>query len=472
MLLVSTSSNLPRRYILIFLPVLLLAFSYRIYINQQSEQLFGLSSSILWIYKPSGFWHSFAPILAVTAPSCAPPALTQNASATLLSTDEFEIADYLTMKSEDIECIHRYHSLFVDIVNFGPPKLDYNWGSEGIVIAVEPHRFPIMLVNLLMLRRTNSSLPVEVFLATPDDFDEHICDVILPGLNAKCLVLSTLLESSKDISQKKLLISNCPLKIMAILLSSFEDVLYLEADTLLLQSPEALLTSEPFISSHLVFWPDLLVPTFAPQLSDIAGLSSDVLLGSPTTTGGQLLISKRQHAHTLLLTAYYNTYSTFYRPILTQGRPIGSDDFFAAALVTNTTSYTVNQPPRALGLKFNSTTNATLQHDPTTDYECEVLDSSNCTPVPLFLNSDWASNAALNPFITQPSGRLWGSKGEGQVLGMDLEALVWSVVVEVGCEDRLLRGWRHQGVEVCDRLQKVYRQVLGREEENVQRGYL
>ncbi|KAI9047217.1 hypothetical protein LZ554_008671 [Drepanopeziza brunnea f. sp. 'monogermtubi'] len=403
-------------------------------------------------------------MLAAAAPKCSQPILTQNATATSLSIDEYEVAEFINMKTDDVECMRRYHSLFVDLVNFGPPKLDYKRGTDGIVMAVEESSFPILLVNLLMLRRTNSTLPVEVFLATPKDYEEQICEVILPELNARCIVLSSLLENSKVDPKGTLTIAEYPLKLMAVLLSSFESVLLLEADTFLLQQPDALFSSEPFISSHLVFWPDLAAPTFASQLSSIIGLINDVLFESPTIAGGQILISKRHHAATLLLTAYYNIHGQFYSPLLTQGRTIGNDDFLAAALALNATSYTLYEPPRLLGPKSNSTARATLQHDPTTDFNCEALNTSSCTATPFFLNSNWAFDTTTDPFVKQPWGRMWGSKAEGQILGVDIEAVVWGAVVEVACEQRLvLRGWRNEGMPVCGRAQGAYRVVFGRE---------
>jgi alpha 1,2-mannosyltransferase len=66
-----------------------------------------------------------------------------------------------------------------------------------------------------MLRRTGTTLPVEVFLGSPDEYEELVCDIILPSLNAKCIILSILIPFS---------LKHYRLKTFAILFSSFESV--------------------------------------------------------------------------------------------------------------------------------------------------------------------------------------------------------------------------------------------------------
>ncbi|PBP16285.1 alpha-1,2-mannosyltransferase (Mnn2) [Diplocarpon rosae] len=318
--------------------------------------------------------------------------------------------------------MRRSHALFVDLLEFGPPTLDYKRGTEGVVIRAQRSHLPILLVNLLMLRCGNSSsdIPVEVFLATPDEYEE-VCDVILPALNAKCIVLSRLLDSSTH----KFPIAEEQLEILAIAFSSFESILYLDVDAFPLHSPKALFHSEPLLSRGLVLWPDLWAPRFAPQFSEITGLSSKVSLFSPTVHGSQLLISKEHHARTLLLAVYYSIHWQHYAPLLSQGRAMSGD--------------------------FNCAQ--------------QTQDNNGCNPAPMFLASGWASEASLNPFAKPPSKRQWGAPERSQeIFGEDVEVAVWSFVLDVACvEELVVSGLRSERTEVCERVQAAYREIFRRE---------
>lgn len=52
-------------------------------------------------------------------------------------------------------------------------------GTKGIV-STAGGTYPILVISLRMLRRTGSTLPIEIFLADEDEYEEYICDVVLP----------------------------------------------------------------------------------------------------------------------------------------------------------------------------------------------------------------------------------------------------------------------------------------------------
>ena len=106
------------------------------------------------------------------------------------------------------------------------------------------------LVTIRMLRRTGTNLPVKVFLRDPSEGDPRICDDMFPALNAKCIALSDTL--SDDLSA----IGKYGYKMIAMMLSSFEDYLYLDADCFPIYNPDVLFTMAPFTTHGLVLWPD------------------------------------------------------------------------------------------------------------------------------------------------------------------------------------------------------------------------
>ena len=173
-----------------------------------------------------------------------------------------EVADrsvnVLDMEAGDVESMRTWHAWFVDEINHKTLDLEYQKGTKGIVTSAGGEYFPVLLVSLQSLRRTGSTLPVEVILAGPQDYEEQICEEVLPALNSKCIILSDIIEQSST----RFKIWHYQLKAFAILFSSFENILFLDADDFPIYPPDALFSSEPFISNHLVLWPDYWTPTY------------------------------------------------------------------------------------------------------------------------------------------------------------------------------------------------------------------
>jgi alpha 1,2-mannosyltransferase len=91
-----------------------------------------------------------------------------------------------------------------------------------------------------MLRRTKSKLPAEVFLPNENDYDYYTCEVIYKELNARCRALSRFTLGYQSITRYQF-------KVFAILLSSFEDVIFLDADNIPVMDPSELFYQKPYI---------------------------------------------------------------------------------------------------------------------------------------------------------------------------------------------------------------------------------
>ncbi|KAH0050165.1 nucleotide-diphospho-sugar transferase, partial [Aureobasidium melanogenum] len=189
-----------------------------------------------------------------------------------------------------------------------------------------------------MLRRSGSDLPVQVFVADESEYEDKLCQDYLPKLGAECLILSDFIQGFE--------VTHYQLKSLAMLLSSFEHVLYLDSDSIPLLRPETeLFAAEPYTSTGLVIWPDFWISTESPSFYDVAEIGTmPPNLPKSSSEAGQLLINKRKHLKTLLLANYYNIYGPdFYYPLLSQGA-LGQGDketFMAAAMVLNSSYYRV-----------------------------------------------------------------------------------------------------------------------------------
>ena len=412
------------------------------------------------------FWLDFAPILAAAAPRCPKPNVIGKAPASFrvpVTASGGVIdrsVDLMNMEDKDVESMRRSHSWLVNQINEKSPALEYKKGTRGIVTTAGGEYFPILLVSLQFLRRTGSKLQVEVFLTNPEEYEEQMCQEVLPALGAKCIILSSIIEQSLLPFE----ISHYQLKAFAMLFSSFENILFLDADNFPVHPPETLFSSDPFLSHHLVLWPDYWTSTVSPHFYTITGLEQDILENSPTIEAGQILISKRHHAKTLLLAAYYNCYGEYFYHLTTQGGPGEGDKetFSSAALVLDAPFYTIQQPTHSLGDRSGG---ALLQPHPTDDFEAQT--NNNMTIRPMFVHASWPPK--LNAMRNIRDQRQWGSEENSKATfeGLDIEPVAWGYMVEMACKEELeFRDWgdyNKTGKDVCGQTKRCFNDMFGRQ---------
>ncbi|KAH8687748.1 mannosyltransferase putative-domain-containing protein [Tricladium varicosporioides] len=427
----------------------------------------------------SSFWPALAPLLAAAKPQCNPPKLIQNAPGRNYHTDPVqpgeELLDLTQLNDSEIGSLKHFHSWFLSqILAENAPKLDYKPDTNGIVTSAGGFYFPPTLVAIRMLRRTGSTLPVEVFLADESEYEPLICEKIFPALNARCIVLTTLLSSSPVPFKFEVF----QLKIMAILFSSFQNVLFLDADNFPVRNPDELFTTAPFrnatgarghgmngvgeasVGSGMVLWPDFWVCTISPLFLAVINsteksshqpprpaINASTLLNRPTTESGQLLVDKSIHTSTLLLAAYYNVYGSIYYTLFTQGG-MGEGDketFPTANLVLGKPFYTVRSPVWPIGISGNGGA-ALIQAHPGED----LVSSEGKAAKPLFIHASWWPK--LNAARYFADRRQWGSKEEQiEVFGWDVEAVARGEMVDMACDEGIrFEDWVDK-VEIEDR---------------------
>ncbi|KAM3079528.1 mannosyltransferase [Clarireedia jacksonii] len=417
-------------------------------------------SKLPWSTPSSNFWATFAPLLAAGAPRCPPPQLDGKAYSSIRISAR-RAANHIVMNDTDIESMRRSHSWFVEQLKHQSPILEYADGTQGIVTSAGDKYFPPLIVSLQFLRRTGSNLPVEVFLATPDEYEPLVCETILPSLNAKCIVLSEIIDQHG----LPFFFTGYQLKVFSILFSSFESVLFLDADNFPVHSPDELFLSEPFKSEHLILWPDYWSSTVSSVLNQVVGLDDSLLDNRPTIEAGQILVNKRHHADSLLLAAYYNCYGEYYYHLMTQGGPGEGDKetFAIAPLVLGKSFYTVAQPPRPLGQRHNGA--AVLQADPIEDSTSD----SERTPRPFFIHASWPPK--LNALYNYQGSRQWGTEDQSiKMLNFDVERIAWGYMVEMACdEDIFFKSWGNKTEKgVCNQTKGSYTKMFGSEYETEQ----
>jgi alpha 1,2-mannosyltransferase len=367
--------------------------------------------------------------------------------------------DITEVDEQDLLALRASHEFIVDKIKSLGPKLPYTPGTRGVAMTAGGRYFGVAITSVRMLRRSGSVLPVEVFLDSWDDYDIATCERILPALNAKCLVMAELWDSTPKFG--KLL--KYQYKTFALLFSSFEDVLFLDADAFPAHNPDILLDVEPYKSTGLVTWPDFWVSTTSHYFYEIAGIPVPALDSRRSSESGIMIYSKRLQAESLLLATYYNYYGPgLYYPLFSQGAQGEGDkeSFLHAAMALDKPFYDVRTPVKVLGAWLNGTwyTAGMKQSDPIEDWSLSRVSKSlpkdendgeqdkekhDEDARPIFIHNNLVKMDAAHLFESVDSWRdgngelvkLWGSTADmTRQFGYDVERVLWEELCEAACE--------------------------------------
>ena len=430
------------------------------------------------------FWKVFEKLLDASKPDCEPPnrqgtAETVGYDKLVVSEHPKERADVLSMPDKSVVKMKKAHENFVAGLHAGTLEMVYNPGTRGLVTTAGGTYLPVFVISLRMLRRTGTNLPMEVFLADKHEYEEYICDEVFPELNAKCVVLSDILEAVPH----SLDITHYQYKVFAMIFSSFEEVLFLDSDAFTLHDADELFTSEPFTNHGLVSWPDFWASSASPLYYNISSQPVPPMSLRQSTESGELLLNKKTHSKSLLLATYYNYFGAHYYVLFSQGAPGEGDKetFLAAANALNETFYATSENVRPIGhMKHDGkfTGSAMVQYDPMQDYNLTQNgiwriknESAAPQPRPFFLHVNFPR---LNPTkvfdhdehtrnFQGKEQRIWQSEKDIKAkFGKDIEKEIWQEVKYVSCklENKFETFKGKSGL--CDKATKHYQGVFGK----------
>ncbi|GAB7342389.1 hypothetical protein MBLNU457_g0605t1 [Dothideomycetes sp. NU457] len=433
-------------------------------------------------------WNNLLPLLEDAAPDVATPDVDPDAVSTMWEANaEIELMDKTNMKHADILKMQRAHQLFTSQMKtrmYGhiPTK---GGARRGIVTVAGGNYMPAAIVSLRLLRRTGSTLPVEFWIADDKEYEEEICEQVLPKLNARCRVLIDVFDTATREQRQDII--KFQYKIFAILFSSFDEVLFLDSDSFPLRNPEEIFESEVYKRHGMITWPDLWATSISPAYYLIAGREPPPIILRASTESGQFLINKKTHFETLLISAYYNYYGpNHYYILLCQGGYGRGDKstFIPAAIAANQTFYDVSERPRPIGQMFDwLEIFALLQYDAQLDYNLtshgkwRSKNPEVAPPIrPYFVHT---VNPKWNPvklFGQHDEGHGFSndatknSKGEPSLAYVDppedvatvswVERQLWEETRWVACElEHKFKGWKDKK-DVCKNVQDWFKNFL------------
>lgn len=432
------------------------------------------------IERQKDFWKAFRPLLERHDLNCPPPEKQNDAGSVHFDpANDIPRPDMTLVTEECMWAMEEAHANFVQDINNAGKELKpvHTPGKRGLVSTAGGTYLPVFVSSLRMLRRTGSTLPVEVYMKDASEHEKRICNDVLPTLNARCMVLGDVVGND--------VLEHYQLKIFAILFSSFEEIVWMDADCFPLGKPEDLLDSEPFKSTGLVTWPDFWFSSASPLYYKLSHQDAPPMTARQSTEAGVFLVSKKTHFLPLLLAAYYNYYgpSHFFR-LLTQGGPGEGDKetFVQAASALGAPFYTVSEKVQAIG-HFDakvSSGSAMAQSDPRGDYALTTQDKwrvkdPSVAPAPpiFFIHANYPKfNPGDNVFgmgwETTPTlkddgslGRAWTGPTEViQRFGFDVEKAYWEEIKFVTCNlETVFKSWKTKA-GLCQKVEDYWTSVF------------
>lgn len=418
-----------------------------------------------------------------------------------------ELSSHLILEDSDVQALQDTHHRFVRTLSSIYPNDIYEPGTRGIVYVGGKESSWSIMLSIMNIRDSGCNLPVEVLIPSYHEYSLDMCKNVYPRYNARCLFLPGLISGKVRHRNK---IHRHQYKSVALALSSFEEVLLLDADNYLLDNPEKLFYSKPFQENGMVTWPDLWKRTTHPRFYTIIGkdITTDTerrdygyteygqrftqvcekeedvplhqlegTMADPSSDSSQLLISKREHIGTIILSMYYNTYGPeYYYPILSQGA-LGQGDketFVAAAHALDKKYYTVKKMPEFVGslVQEKWRANAVAQFDATEDYEIaeRYRDSTEEVaeqPAVLLLH---VKSRELHPWRKYHDERVphKGDTGRSRLYGddfpnvakYDFELETWRNMEKLLCEDKIrFHVFEREGVSTEEACREVLEQI-------------
>jgi alpha 1,2-mannosyltransferase len=387
--------------------------------------------------------------------------------------------DVLKVPEEQIVSLKQTHKDYVQKIQGLAPRLPFEPDTRGVVITSKGDLFGIAVTAILMLRRVGSKLPIQLFLDPTDDQQQKMCTESLGPLQVQCLNINDFLQLPNNSDWRTPQLERFQFKVFSIIFSTFQDVLFLDADAFPIRDPDHLFDVEPYKSHGLVTWPDFWVPTISPLFYDIAGAKMpNVTISSRASESGIMLYNKAKHADSLLLAAYYNFHGKYYYQLQSQGA-WGSGDketFMQSALVLGKPHWQVKTYAEFVTADEIHDGSAIWQADPEQDWkthhkspEAKNEERSQGEEFPTtntmfaHLNRVKIDTRHLGKLVTddllKKDGkpcRIWGPDVDPiiKVAGYDLEKVIWDEVVNATCGHSLL--------EECEKVRNYHDEVFGK----------
>ena len=189
-------------------------------------------------------------------------------------------------EAESTRSIHKHLVSSIPTMPLGVFK------GRGVVMLSNAEQLQYAATSLGMLQLLGSHLPVELWMLNHTAAKADWCtELVAQGV--ACRFISDYVQNASEILQFRYQHTA-----VALLFSSFAEILYLDSNTLPVVNPDNVFDSWAFTSTGAVLWPDFWKPTESPWTHYITGFSNQVQtkVSHYHTTDSTLMVwDKKKH---------------------------------------------------------------------------------------------------------------------------------------------------------------------------------
>ncbi|KAL6940299.1 hypothetical protein ACO0QE_004197 [Hanseniaspora vineae] len=297
----------------------------------------------------------------------------------------------LKVDEESFEDLHKKHQYFMDHFTTLHEQHEKELSESGTytgkgIVVVGGGKYSVLSLLLIKaIKEQNINLPIEILIPPAEaTMEKEYCSFLEENYyeyNAKCIYFDRVFPPAL---LEKFEFKGYQYKSVALIASSFENVLLIDADNVPVTDISNVFESEVFQKIGMIMWPDYWRRSTNPKYYQIAGLDInfknrtsnlvdfftpskvytphdklddmdflqnelpyhefDGAIPDTSSESGQLLINKKTHMKTILLSFYYNVYGPkYYYPLFSQHASGQGDKetFIGAAHVLNEPYYQV-----------------------------------------------------------------------------------------------------------------------------------
>jgi len=243
------------------------------------------------------------------------------------------------------DTVNRYREMLNEFLRSIPEFPEHRFDGRGIVLCGGGTiYFPCIWVCIRMLRSFGCTLPIELWHRGPREMTDEMKALLAPY----DVVFQDAFRVAREHPVRRL--DGWELKPYAIMNSRFAEVLYIDADNVVVQNPELLFDTTLYRETGSLFWQD--APNNAANQAYLKDSAWELLdlpfRREPQFESGQLLIDKRRCWRPMQLTLHLNEHSDYYYTAF-----FGDKDTFHLAWRKLEQEYSLNpHPPRVLGANW------------------------------------------------------------------------------------------------------------------------
>lgn len=190
-----------------------------------------------------------------------------------------------------------------------PAYPEGRYRGRGIVLCAGGPRHLSNAYVCLKFLRTFTHLPVELFYAGEIEMPEAVLHLLrqdFAPITLTDITLPRFREEYPFLCVRSF--RGYQIKPYALLHSSFEEIFYIDADNIPLQSPALLFASEKYRETGALFWPDVAsTRSTSDELFRVFGVTADGLKRDLEFESGQIVLDKRRCWKALLTTCLANS---------------------------------------------------------------------------------------------------------------------------------------------------------------------